>query len=93
MSFARKVWRLLVGIKDGLALLFLLLFFGLLFAALSARPNPGVVRDGALLLDLNGVLVEEVAPVDPFQALLLPIACRCANMPRAIWPGHRCGGG
>ena len=28
MSFAGKVWRLLVGIKDGLTLLFLLLFFG-----------------------------------------------------------------
>ena len=70
MGFARKVWRLLVGIKDGLALLFLLLFFGLLFAALSARPNPGVVRDGALLLDINGVIVEEVSPIDPFQALV-----------------------
>ncbi len=70
MGFARKVWRLLVGIKDGLALLFLLLFFGLLFAALSARPNPGVVRDGALLLDIDGVIVEEVAPIDPLQALI-----------------------
>ncbi|RJY09121.1 signal peptide peptidase SppA [Aurantiacibacter aquimixticola] len=70
MGFARKVWRLLVGIKDGLALLFLLLFFALLFAALSARPNPGVVRDGALLLDIDGVVVEEVAPIDPFAALI-----------------------
>lgn len=70
MGFARKVWRLLVGIKDGLALLFLLLFFGLLFAALSARPNPGVVRDGALLLDIDGVIVEEVSPIDPFTALI-----------------------
>ncbi|MGB3167432.1 MAG: signal peptide peptidase SppA [Alteraurantiacibacter sp.] len=71
MGFARKVWRLLVGIKDGLALLFLLLFFGALFALLSARPNPGVVRDGALLLDLNGIIVEEVAPIDPITALIL----------------------
>jgi protease-4 len=36
MRFVGKVWRLLVGIKDGLVLLFLLLFFGLLYAALSA---------------------------------------------------------
>jgi len=70
MGFARKVWHLLVGIKDALALLFLLLFFGLLFAALSARPNPGVVRDGALLLDIDGVVVEEVAPIDPLMALI-----------------------
>lgn len=70
MSFAGKVWRLLVGIKDALALLFLLLFFGLLFAALSARPSPAQVREGALLLDLDGSIVEEVATVDPFEALL-----------------------
>ena len=70
MGFARKVWRLLVGIKDGLSLIFLLLFFTALFALLSARPNPGVVRDGALLLDIDGVIVEEVAPIDPFAALL-----------------------
>ena len=27
MQFAGKVWRLLVGIKDGLVLVFMLLFF------------------------------------------------------------------
>lgn len=70
MGFARKVWRLLVGIKDALALLFLLLFFTALFALLSTRPNPGYVRDGALLLAIEGSVVEEVAPVDPLRALL-----------------------
>jgi len=70
MSFAGKVWRLLVGIKDALALLVLLLFFTLLFAALSFRPTPAAVREGALLLELDGTVVEEVSPVDPFDALL-----------------------
>ncbi len=70
MSFAGKVWRLLVGIKDGLALLFLLLFFTALFAVLTARPNPGAVREGALLLDLDGSVVEEVSPIDPLALLL-----------------------
>ena len=70
MSFAGKVWRLLVGIKDGLVLLFMLLFFALLFAILSARPSPGMVRDGALLLELDGFVVEERSAVDPIQALL-----------------------
>ena len=70
MSFAGKVWRLLVGIKDALALLFLLLFFSALFMVLNSRPNPGVVREGALLLDLDGSVVEEVSPIDPLNALL-----------------------
>ncbi|GAA4643094.1 signal peptide peptidase SppA [Pontixanthobacter gangjinensis] len=70
MAFAGKVWRLLVGIKDGLSLLFLLLFFSLLFAVLTARPSPAQVTEGALLLDLDGVVVEEKSAIDPFQALL-----------------------
>ncbi len=70
MAFAGKVWRLLVGIKDGLSLVFLLIFFALVFAALSARPNPAAVNEGALLLELNGVLVEERSVVDPFAALI-----------------------
>lgn len=70
MSFAGKIWRLLVGIKDGLALLFLLLFFMTLFAILASRPNPGQIQDGALLLELDGYVVEERAVVDPIDALL-----------------------
>lgn len=70
MSFAGKVWRLLVGIKDGLSLIFLLLFFSLLFAVLSARPNPAQVREGALLIELDGYVVEERSQIDPIEALL-----------------------
>lgn len=70
MSFVGKVWKVLVGIKDGLVLLFMLLFFVALFAILSARPNPGQVREGALLIALDGVVVEEKSVLDPIQALL-----------------------
>ena len=70
MTFAGKVWRLLVGIKDGMSLLFLLLFFMALYAILTARPSPAQVREGALLLELDGVVVEEKSPIDPFAALL-----------------------
>lgn len=70
MVFARKVWKLLVGIKDGLALLFLLLFFVALYGVMSARPNAGAVREGALLLRLNGSVVEEPSAIDPFAALV-----------------------
>jgi protease-4 len=70
MGFARKVWRLLVGIKDGMSLVFLLLFFFALYAVLTARPSPAQVREGALLLELDGVIVEEQAEIDPFAVLL-----------------------
>ena len=70
MGFAGKVWRLLVGIKDALVLLFMLLFFWALFALLTARPSPAQVREGALLLELDGVVVEESTPIDPIAALL-----------------------
>lgn len=70
MSFVGKVWKILVGIKDGLVLLFMLLFFVLLFAILSARPNPGQVRDGALLIDLSGIVVEEKSRLNPLEVIL-----------------------
>ncbi|TAD77386.1 MAG: signal peptide peptidase SppA [Sphingomonadales bacterium] len=70
MSFVGKVWKILVGIKDGLVLLFMLLFFVALFGILSARPNPGEVRDGALVIDLAGIVVEEKSVLDPIEALL-----------------------
>tara|TARA_R110002033_G_scaffold67047_3_gene118083 strand:- start:294 stop:719 length:426 start_codon:yes stop_codon:yes gene_type:complete len=61
MQFARAAWRFLVAIKDGLVLIAMLLFFGALYALLSSQPNSAAIRDGALLLDLNGVVVEEPA--------------------------------
>ncbi|MXO60971.1 signal peptide peptidase SppA [Altererythrobacter salegens] len=70
MSFARKVWHLLVAIKDGLSLVFLILFFWALFAVLNNRPSPAAVRNGALMLDLNGSVVEEVQNAPPLESLL-----------------------
>ena len=59
MKFVRAIWKLLVGIKDALVLLLLLIFFGGLYGALSARPAP--VKEGVLNLDLNGSVVEQPA--------------------------------
>ena len=53
MKFARAIWKLLVGIKDALVLVFMLLFFGLLYAGLSARPAP--IGAGVLALDIDGI--------------------------------------
>lgn len=70
MAFARTVWKLLVAIKDGLVLLAMLLFFGLLYLVMTARPNVAAVQNGALLLDLNGAIVEEPAEPQPLQLLV-----------------------
>jgi protease-4 len=70
MSFAGKVWRLLVGIKDALSLVFLLLFFWALYMVLSVHPNPASVRKGALLLALDGQVVEEPSRIRPLDAVL-----------------------
>jgi protease-4 len=59
MKFVRAIWKLLVGIKDALVLIVMLLFFGALYSALSARPAP--VRPGVLDVNLNGSVVEQPA--------------------------------
>jgi protease-4 len=67
MRFVKAVWKLLVGIKDALVLIFMLLFFGLLYAGLSARPE--AIGDGVLAMDLDGALVEQASRPDPLAAL------------------------
>ena len=57
MKFVSAVWKLLVGIKDGLVLLLMLLFFGALYAGLSSKPAP--IKDGVLALELDGAVVEQ----------------------------------
>ena len=63
MKFVAAVWKLLVGIKDALVLIFMLLFFGALYAILSHRPAP--VSDGVLDLALKGAIVEQPSESDP----------------------------
>ena len=69
MRVLKGFWKILVGIKDALVLLLLLLFFGALYAALSAQPNPQVAGSGALVIRLNGTLVEQPADSDPVSLL------------------------
>ena len=67
MRFLGAIWKLLVGIKDALVLIFMLLFFGFLYVGLSARPDP--VGEGVLVLDLDGTVVEQ--PSAPATAELI----------------------
>ncbi|HET9511921.1 MAG TPA: signal peptide peptidase SppA [Sphingomonas sp.] len=69
MKLLRGAWKLLVGIKDFMVLALLLMFFGILFAALNARPGAKQITDGALVIDLDGRVVEQPAEVDPFAGL------------------------
>ena len=57
MRFVRAIWKVLVGVKDALVLIVMLMFFGGLYAALSSRPAP--ISDGVLVLDLKGTIVEQ----------------------------------
>ena len=69
MQFVRVSWKILVGLKDLLVLLFMLLFFATIFALLNSSPNPAMVRDGALLLKLDGVVSEQPSEIDTLTTL------------------------
>ena len=70
MRVVRGIWKVLVGIKDLLVLIFMLLFFGALYAALSMAPNPApTTGSGALVIRLNGTLVEQPENVDPLSLI------------------------
>jgi protease-4 len=65
VKLVRGAWKILVGIKDFLVLVFFLLFFAGLFALLSHKPNKAAIHDGALVLALDGTIVEQPAQADP----------------------------
>ncbi|MFC7536637.1 signal peptide peptidase SppA [Sphingomonas sp. GCM10030256] len=68
MRILKAIWKLLVGVKDALVLLLMLLFFGGLYAILSARPSP-TFGSGVLVMDLKGSVVEQPAAADPFSLM------------------------
>jgi protease IV len=67
MSFVRTMWKILVAIKDALSLVLLFLFFGLLYAVLTATPHAGGPVSGALALTIDGPVVEQPAEASPFE--------------------------
>jgi protease-4 len=67
VKLVKGAWKILVAIKDLLVLVFMLLFFTMLFAALSAKPNAASIRDGALVVAFDGTLVEQPEEVDPWS--------------------------
>ena len=71
MAFVRGAWAFLVGVKDLLVLLILLLFFVGLWAALNARSGTtaSVPSGSALVLNLDGAVVEQATESSPFAAL------------------------
>ncbi len=69
MTIVRALWRFLVGVKDALVLVFMLLFFIGLWAVLSARAPLSVPGGAALVLNLNGSLVDQARERSPLSSL------------------------
>lgn len=67
MRFLGAVWKLLVGIKDALVLVFMLIFFAFLYTALQSRPD--AIDEGVLVLDLDGTIVEQPSAPDTAELL------------------------
>ena len=64
MALLKRIWGLLVAIKDALALLALLLFFGALASILALQTPAAAIADGsALAIELDGVLVDQATPI------------------------------
>lgn len=70
MRLAKLAWGVLVGVKDALVLIFMLLFFGALYAVMSADPNAARGKGGALLLAFDGPIVDQKTEIDPRSFLL-----------------------
>ena len=72
MSFVRGAWRFLVGVKDFAVLVLLALFFLGLWAALHTRTATHIPDGSALVLDLDGPVVDQASERSPFASLAGP---------------------
>ena len=68
MTIIRALWRFLVGVKDALVLTLLLLFFFGLWALVSGRAALSVPGGAALVLNLNGSLVDQARERSPLAS-------------------------
>ncbi|MGB7404156.1 MAG: signal peptide peptidase SppA, partial [Pacificimonas sp.] len=73
MAMVKSFWRFLVGVKDFLVLLLMLLIFTAIVTARSigGDEEPGTTT-GALSIDLSGFLVTQAQDVDPFALFAGP---------------------
>lgn len=66
MTFLKSAWAFVVGVKDALVLLAMLLLFGVLWATFSSRsPAISVPEGGALNIELSGLLVDQASETSP----------------------------
>ncbi|MEK6637408.1 MAG: signal peptide peptidase SppA [Pseudomonadota bacterium] len=70
MKLVKLAWGVLLGVKDMLVLCFMLIFFGVLYMAMSADPNPANGKGGALLLAFDGPIVDQKTEIDARSFLL-----------------------
>ena len=69
MAVVRGFWRVLVGVKDLLVLMLLLLLFIALWSLLSSRAPSPVPQGSALVIDLDGAIVDQATERSPVQLL------------------------
>jgi protease-4 len=70
LSLLKVTWKILVGVKDALVLLFLILFFGVLYAGLKAtRTQEAIPASGALYVALDRPIVEQPQSIDQYAIL------------------------
>ena len=67
MRFLKGFWKVLVGVKDALALLLLLIVFIGIFAATRGGQPAGIPSKAALVIDLDGTLVDQATERSPFE--------------------------
>lgn len=70
MKLVSLAWSVLKGVKDALVLLFMLMFFGGIYAVMAMDPNPARNKGGALLLAFDGPIVDQKSEVDARAFLL-----------------------
>lgn len=66
----KKIWQFITSLKNAVGNILFIAIIGFILFAIFRQEGAGVPESAVLILDPEGVIVEQTRPVDPFQEFL-----------------------
>ena len=66
----KKVWQVITAIKNAMGNLLFIAFIVFVIAALIGRESEGIPASTVMVVDPDGVIVEQLRPIDPIEEFL-----------------------
>ena len=67
----KKIWQTITALKNAIGNLLFIAFIALVLITLIGQESDGIPASAVMILDPEGVIVEQLRPIDPIEEFLL----------------------